>query len=96
MEGNLEPNNEVNNKISEKINESNSGGTKELESEKINNKEKEVIKKNENDSKNIIVSKDNENVDNPSSDKTMTKPKKELPIEKKPFHEFITNHLTRS
>ena len=93
MEGNLEPNNEVNNKISEKINESNSGGTKELESEKINNKEKEVIKKNENDSKNIIVSKDNENVDNPSSDKTMTKPKKELPIEKKPFHEFITNHL---
>ena len=93
MEGNLEPNNEVNNKISENINESNSGGTKELESEKINNKEKEVIKKNENDSKNIIVSKDNENVDNPSSDKTITKPKKELPIEKKPFHEFITNHL---
>ena len=93
MEGNLEPNNEVNNKISENINESNSGGTKELESEKINNKEKEVIKKNENDSKNIIVSKDNENVDNPSSNKTITKPKKELPIEKKPFHEFITNHL---
>ncbi len=93
MEGNLEPNNEVNNKISENINESNSGGTKELESEKINNKEKQVIKKNENESKNIIVSKDNENVDNPSSDKTITKPKKELPIEKKPFHEFITNHL---
>ena len=80
MEENLEPNNEV----SENTNNSNSDEIKAAKSEKINSQQKETTKnENSNDSKNTL-------------EKTMTKPKKELPIEKKPFQEFINMHLIPS
>ena len=85
MEENLEPNSEVTNEISNKINISSSEEIKETKSEEIlnankNNPETKVDKKNEND----IPSK------------AISKPIKELPIEKKPFQEFINIHLIPS
>ncbi|MCR8540281.1 MAG: DUF2996 domain-containing protein [Prochlorococcus marinus CUG1439] len=77
MEENLEKNNEISNNN----NKSNSEEIKECTSEK-------VINMNENNSSK--VDKKNEN-DTPT--KTIPKPKKELPIEKKPFQEFINIHL---
>ena len=80
MEENLEPNNEV----SENTNNSNSDEIKAAKSEKINSQQKETTKnENSNNSKNTL-------------EKTITKPKKELPIEKKPFQEFINMHLIPS
>ncbi len=88
MEENFDKNNEVNKEISNNTIKSNSEEIKEHKSEKVinidinngnseNNSASKVVKKNE--------------IDN--SDKTITKPKKELPLEKKPFQEFINIHL---
>ena len=93
MEENLDLNNEVN-KISENANKTNSEERKEPKSEETNHQEKEIDSiKNTSDLKNN--SPNNVDIKN-SSDvqvKTIPKPKKELPIEKKPFQEFINNHL---
>ena len=87
MEENIEPGNKANNEISD-INISNSEEIKEAKSEK-------VIDLNDNNS----ISQNNSTptagikneIDTPT--KTSPKPKKELPIEKKPFQEFINTHL---
>ena len=81
MEENLKPNNKATNEISENATKSNSEEIKEPKSEALdvkgNNSASKVDVKNGND---IPV-------------KNIPKPKKELPIEKKPFQEFITIHL---
>ena len=83
MEENLEQNNEANKEIPDKINTSDSEEIKKTNSEK-------VITKSENSDSATKVVKKNE-TDIPV--KPITKPKKELPIEKKPFQEFINIHL---
>ncbi len=88
MEENLNKNNKVNAEISDNTTKSNSEEIKEPKSEKVinmdinndnseNNSASKVVKKNE--------------IDTP--DKPISKPKKELPVEKKPFQEFINVHL---
>ena len=88
MEENLDKNNEVNKEISDNTTKLNSEEIKEPRSEK------DTIKVIDNgNSQNNSVSKvslKNE-IDTPV--KPDTKPKKELPIEKKPFQEFINFHL---
>ena len=88
MDEKLEPNNEVNNQISENINKSNSENKKETSDEKGIN----MIENNDDTGKNSASKSDIKN-DNDIPTKTIPKPKKELPIEKKPFQEFINNHL---
>jgi len=88
MEENLDINNKVNNEKSENTTKSNSEEIKEPRSEKDTNT---VI--NNGNSQSNSVSKVNikNEIDTPV--KPVTKPKKELPIEKKPFQEFINIHL---
>ena len=94
MEENLEPNNEVNNKISETNNKPISEEIKASEVEKLNNLEKKIeTSKIITDSKKETTPNNEIKNDNNLIDKTITKPKKELPIEKKPFQEFINMHL---
>ena len=94
MEENLEQNNEVNNEISDDINKSNSTDIKLPKSEIKNNHEKETkINENSINSKNNLASKVDKKNDNDPLVKTNSKPIKELPIEKKPFEEFINIHL---
>ena len=87
MEENLDINNEVNKEIPEKP-KSNSEEIKQPRSEKDTNT---VI--NNGNTQSNFVSKDSikNEIDTPV--KPVTKPKKELPIEKKPFQEFINIHL---
>ena len=92
MEENLELNNEVNNKISDSTNNPNSAEIKVPISKKIDNQGTE-INKNSSNSENNLYSKVDLKNDNNSPDKIIPKPKKELPIEKKPFQEFINMHL---
>ena len=88
MEENLDINNKVNNEKSDNTTKSNSEEIKEPRSEKDTNT---VI--NNGNSQSNSVSKVNikNEIDTPV--KPVTKPKKELPIEKKPFQEFINIHL---
>ncbi len=88
MEENSVPNNDVNNKISDNTNQSNFEEIKETTSEKVINKN-EINSNLQNNSPPKVEIK-NENV---SPAKTTPNPKKELPIEKKPFQEFINIHL---
>ena len=93
MEENLNPNNEVN-EIPENTNKSNSEEIQESKSEKINIQEKEInISENTCNSNNNSPSEINRNNPNEPPAKTIPKPKKELPIEKKPFQEFINIYL---
>ena len=87
MEENLDINNEVNKEIPEKP-KSSSEEIKQPRSEKDTN----TVINNGNTQSNFVskVSKKNE-IDTPV--KPVTNPKKELPIEKKPFQEFIQTHL---
>ena len=84
MEENLEPNNKATNEISENAAKCNFEEIKESKSEvldvKGNNSASKVDIKNGND---LPV-------------KNIPKPKKELPIEKKPFQEFVNVHLIPS
>ena len=84
MEENLDSNNEVNKEISDNTTKSNAQEIKGPKSEKIIN-----MDSNNADSATKVVIKNE--IDTPA--KTITKPKKELPIEKKPFQEFINIHL---
>jgi len=88
MEENLDINNEVNKEISDKTTKSNSEEIKEP----ISVKDVNMDIDNDNSQSNSAskVSTKNE-IDNPV--KPITKPEKELPIEKKPFQEFINIHL---
>jgi len=90
MKENLEPNNEV----SENTNNSNPAKIEDSNSEKINTQGKEInTNENSNNTKIKLVSKVEIKNEKSSPDKTIPKPKKELPIEKKPFQEFINVHL---
>ena len=87
MEENLDPIIDVNKK-SNNTNNSKSEEIKEPSSEKLNN----VNKDNTNPQNNIAPNLDKKNESNKSSERIPIA-KKELPIEKKPFQEFINNHL---
>ncbi len=92
MEENLESSNEIKNEISDEKNEPKSEGIGASKSGKNVNQIKETsINENDPNPKNNLVSKVDNNNDLPK--KEILKPKKELPIEKKPFQEFINIHL---
>ena len=88
MEENSEPNNKVNNKILDNTNKSNSEEIKEPKSEK-------AIDLNENNDKpfNNLNHKNDIKNEKDIPVQSIPKPKKEPPIENKPFQEFINNHL---
>ena len=93
MEENLEPNIEV----SDNNNKSIPAELKNSKKEEINTQEKDNNRnENTNDSKNNLISQVDIKNGNNTPDKTIPKPKKELPIEKKPFQEFINIHLIPS
>ena len=88
MEENLDINNKVNNEKSDNTTKSNSEEIKEPRSEKDTN----TVINNGNSQINSVSKVNIKNeIDTPV--KPVTKPKKELPIEKKPFQEFINIHL---
>ena len=88
MEENLDPNSEVNKVISDKNNKQNSEEKKEPITEKVTNIDENNSNLDNNSAPKLFKSNDN---DTPV--KTIPKQKKELPIEKKPFQEFINIHL---
>ena len=88
MEENLDKNNGINKEISDKTTKSDSEELKEPKSEKLINKV-DNNSNSESDSASKVLVKNE--IDTPV--KIITKPKKELPIEKKPFQEFIKIHL---
>jgi len=87
MEENLEPNNKATNEISDNATKSNSDEIKEPKSEVLDIKGNNSISQN-NSAREIDIKNGN---DIPV--KNIPKQKKELPIEKKPFQEFINIHL---
>ena len=91
MEENSEQNNDVNKEISNNANKSNSEVKKESISEKVSNINENKPNLESNSAPELDKKKEN---DKPV--KTIPKPKKELPIEKKPFQEFINDHLIPS
>jgi len=91
MEENLEPIKEVNNEISDNNNRSNSEEVKDAKSEKNINLTSNTDKSQNNSSPKVDIK--NENT---VPTKPISKPIKELPIEKKPFQEFINIHLIPS
>ena len=91
MEENLEPTKEVNNELSDNINISNSEEVKDTKSEKNIN-----LTANTDKPQNNSIPKVDIKNENAIPAKTISKPKKELPIEKKPFQEFIKIHLIPS
>ena len=87
MEENLDKNNEVNKEIIDNTPKLNSEEIKGSKSEKVIN-----MDLNNGDSATKVVKKNEIN----TPEKPITKPKKELPVEKKPFQEFINIHLIPS
>ena len=92
MEENLDINNELDKEISDNTTISNSKDVKEPKSEKVINKDNNNNSNTESNSTSKVPIKNE--IDTPA--KPITKPKKELPIEKKPFQEFINLHLIPS
>ena len=90
MEENLEPNNKAANEISDNATKSNSEEIKEPKSEV------QDIKGNNSISQNNSTPKVDIENGNDIPVKNIPKPKKELPIEKKPFQEFVNVHLIPS
>ena len=90
MEENLELNNKATNEISDNATKSNSEEIKEPKSEVLD------IKGNNSISPNNSAPKVDIKDGNDIPVKNIPKPKKELPIEKKPFQEFINVHLIPS
>ena len=90
QEENLEPNNKATNEISDNATKSNSEEIKEPKSEVIDIKGNDAISQNNSASKVDIKNGNDIPV------KNIPKPKKELPIEKKPFQEFVNVHLIPS
>jgi len=87
MEENLDINNEVNKELSDNATKSNFEKIKEPIPEKDINITNNSNSQNNSASKVVIKNEIDTSV------KPITKPKKELPIEKKPFQEFINNYL---
>jgi hypothetical protein len=90
MEENSEQNNKPSNEMSDTDNKSNPIEIKNPSTEKAINIDKNVNSQN-NSGQKVDIKNENKNFD-----KTILKPKKELPIEKKPFQEFINIHLIPS
>ncbi len=88
MEENLDKNNEVNKEISDNTTKSNSEEIKESKSEKVINMDINKGNSEINSASKVVIKNE---IDTP--EKPITKPKKELPVEKKPFQEFINIHL---
>jgi len=88
MAENLDPNNKVNHEFSDDTNKSNEEELKPPKQEKV-----VIMNENNAKSKNNSAPKIDLNNENNTPVKTVPKPKKELPIEKKPFQEFINIHL---
>ena len=88
MAENLEPNNKVNNQISDKNSTSDPKGMDKTSSQKFIDGNESIT-----NSQNDTASKVGKKNENEPPVKTITQPKKELPIEKKPFQEFINIHL---
>ena len=88
MEENLDINNEVNKEISDNATKPNPDETKESRAEKDNNTDINI-----GNSQSNLVSKVNIKNEIDTTVKPVANPKKELPIEKKPFQEFINIHL---
>ena len=88
MEENLDKNNEVNKEISDNSTKSNSEEIKEPISEKDINIERNDVNSQSNPDPKLGIKNE---IDTPV--KTITKPKKEPPLEKKPFQEFINIYL---
>ena len=91
MEENLDKNNEVNKEISDNTTKSNTEEIKKPKSEKVINKEANNINSESDSAPKDLI---NNEINTP--EKPITKPKKELPVEKKPFQEFINIHLIPS
>ena len=91
MEENLEPNTEVIKEISDKSNKPDSEGIKESITEKVTNTDENIPNSQNNSDPKVDLKKENI-----IPVKDIPKPKKELPIEKKPFQEFINDHLIPS
>ena len=91
MEENLEHNTEVFTKISDKSNKSNSEGIKESITKIAKNTDENVPNSQNDSAPKVDLKKENT-----IPVKNIPKPKKELPIEKKPFQEFINDHLIPS
>ena len=93
MEENLEANTEVNNELTN----IGKGSNSEIEETKLEKNSNQILEtnnnENKNDSKNNFVPKLDMKNDNNPSNKSINKQKKELPIEKKPFQDFINSHL---
>ena len=87
MEDNLDINKKVNKETSENTTQLNSEEIKGPKSEKDIN-----MDKNNSDSTTNVFIKNEIN----TPEKPIAKPKKELPVEKKPFQEFINIHLIPS
>ena len=90
MEENLEPNIKATNEITDNVTKSNSEEIKEPKSEVLDNKGNNSISQNNSAPKVDIKNANDIPV------KNIPKPKKELPIEKKPFQEFVNVHLIPS
>ncbi len=88
MEENLDKNNKVNEEISDNTTKSNSEEIKEPKSEKVFKIDINNGNSESNSAPKVVIKNE---IDTP--DKPNTKPKKELPVEKKPFQEFINIHL---
>ena len=89
MAENLDPKNKVNHELSDDTNKSNEEELKQPKPEK-------VVITNDNNAKsqnNSAPKIDLNNENNTPVKPVVPKPKKELPIEKKPFQEFINIHL---
>ena len=87
MEENLEPTKELNNEISDNNNRSNSEEVKDAKSEKNINLNANTV-----ESQNNSIPKVDKKNENAIPAKTISKPIKELPIQKKQFQEFINIH----
>ena len=88
MEENLEINNKLNNEISDNANKPKSDEKKEPIREQFIN-----MNENNTNSQKISAPKIDIKNENDTPPKAIPKPQKELPVEKKPFQEFINIHL---
>ncbi len=91
MEENLDKKNEVNKDISDNTTKSNSEEIKEPQSEKVINIDANIVNSESKSASKVVIKNEIDTLDKP-----ITKPKKELPVEKKPFQEFINMHLIPS
>jgi len=91
MEDNLDINKKVNKETSDNTTQLNSEEIKESKSEKVINMDINNGNSEINSASKVGIKNE---IDTPA--KPITKPKKELPIEKKPFQEFINIHLIPS